>query len=173
SSTARSTTSRTARRDGSGLRLWRRRVVAAAAVGHELVELRLVLGLTQAVQKFEEIALLVFEATQGLAAVFVKSGVTARALAAWAAPARSPRRSPGTPAARRLLHPLHSFLHPPLPAIMPAVCPASHDATAPYQKSQGDEADRPPHDKARNHQSDPGRLADVVRACRDRHGRSS
>src|SRR2546430_9481620 len=141
-------TSRTARgdRSGLGLRLWRRRVVGAAAVGHELVELRLVLGLTQAVQKFEEIALLVLEATQGLAAVFVEGGVTARGLAAWAAPARSPRRSPGTPAARRLLHPLHSFLHPPLPAIIPAVRPPSHAPTAPYQKPQGNEPDRPPHD---------------------------
>src|SRR5205807_8957147 len=146
--------------------------MAAAAVGHELVELRLVLGLTQAVQKFEEIALLVFEATQGLAAVFVKGGVTARGLAAWAAPARSSRRSPGTPAARRLLHPLHSFLHPPLPAIMPAVCPAPQDATLPYQKSQGTEPDGPPPDKARNHNTAPGRLAAVLQACPDGHGGS-
>jgi multidrug efflux pump subunit AcrB len=75
----------------SALRLTRRRLGwcrrPVASLVHELVELRLVLGLTQAVQKFQEIALLVFEATQGLAAVFVKGGVAARGLAAWAAPA--------------------------------------------------------------------------------------
>src|SRR5579875_3518212 len=47
---------------GSRLRLRRRRLAAAAALGHELVELGLVLGVAQPVEKFHELALLLLEA---------------------------------------------------------------------------------------------------------------
>jgi hypothetical protein len=61
------------------LRLRGRALRAIAARGHELVEFRLVLGMTQAVQKGLEFALFFFEAAQGFSAVFVKGAVAARA----------------------------------------------------------------------------------------------
>ena len=48
------------RSHGLGLRL--RIAGASATLGHELVEFRLVLGVTQAVEERDEIALLFFEA---------------------------------------------------------------------------------------------------------------
>ena len=50
-----------------------------AALGHELVEFGLVLGMTQAVEKLFEFALFFFEAAQGFRAVFVKGAVAAGA----------------------------------------------------------------------------------------------
>jgi hypothetical protein len=50
-----------------------------AALGHELIEFRLVLGVTQTVEKLLEFALFFFEAAQGFRAVFVKGAVAARA----------------------------------------------------------------------------------------------
>jgi hypothetical protein len=50
----------------------------AAALGHELVELGLVLGVTQTVEKLLELALFFFEASQSFDAVFVKGVVAAR-----------------------------------------------------------------------------------------------
>src|SRR5690242_14034413 len=66
----------------SALRLRRGAVFARAAVahlGHELVELGLVLGLAQPVEKLAELALLLFEPAQCLIAVFVKGAVAAAA----------------------------------------------------------------------------------------------
>ena len=48
-----------------------------AALGHEGVELGLVLGETQAIEKFAELALLVFQPLQSLAAVFVEGVIAA------------------------------------------------------------------------------------------------
>src|SRR5215475_10060123 len=63
----------------SGLRLGLRAAFgAAAAVGHELVELGLVLGLAQALEELAELALLLFEPLQGLGTVFVEGVVAAR-----------------------------------------------------------------------------------------------
>ena len=61
-----------------GLRL--RSVVtgAIAPLGHELVELGLVLGMAQAVEKLFEFALLVLEVAEGLRAIFVKRPIAAR-----------------------------------------------------------------------------------------------
>ena len=61
------------------LRLRCRVFRAAAALGHELVELDLVLGVAQPVEKFHELALLFFEPAQGFGAVFVKGAVAGRA----------------------------------------------------------------------------------------------
>src|SRR4029077_929123 len=50
---------------------------AGAAIGHELVELGAVLGEAQALEEFDELALLLFEPAQGLYAVFVEGAVAA------------------------------------------------------------------------------------------------
>src|SRR5207247_2027677 len=64
------------RRSALGLRLGAG--APAAALGHELIELGLILGVTQALQKFLELALLLLEPAQGLAAIFVDRPVPAR-----------------------------------------------------------------------------------------------
>src|SRR6266536_2539817 len=64
-----------------------RPAVAAAALGHELVELGLVLGVAQALQELLELTLLLFEPPQGLGAIFVERPVAARARIAAAGPA--------------------------------------------------------------------------------------
>jgi len=107
---------------------------AAAALGHELVEFRFILGVPQPVEKFLEFALLFFEAAQSFGAVFVKRSVAARgAIAA------------STPALRGCLHPLDAALHaldPTLPTIRAPMSPACHSST-PYQKSEKHKAERP------------------------------
>src|SRR5258708_6353104 len=60
------------------LRLRGRALGTAAALGHELVEFGLVLGMPQTVEELLEFALFFFEAAQGLRAVFVKGTVAAR-----------------------------------------------------------------------------------------------
>ena len=60
---------------------------AAAAIGHELIELGLVLGVAQALQEFPELALLLFEPAQRLGAIFVERPISARPGVAAAVPA--------------------------------------------------------------------------------------
>src|SRR4051794_30132916 len=60
-----------------GLRL--RAVGGTAVLRHELVEFRLVFGVTQAVEECDEFVLLFFETAQGFGAVLVKRIVAARA----------------------------------------------------------------------------------------------
>ena len=62
---------------GSGFRLRRRALGPPAALGHELIEFGLVLGMTQAVEKILELALFFFSAAQGFRAVFVKGAIAA------------------------------------------------------------------------------------------------
>jgi len=107
---------------------------AAAALGHELVEFRFILGVPQPVEKFLEFALLFFEAAQSFGAVFVKRAVAARRPIAASAPTLGSR-----------LHPLEAPLHPldpPLPTIRTGMCPARHSST-PYQESKKQKAERP------------------------------
>src|SRR5215470_10910732 len=59
-------------------RRWRRRRRPRAALCHELIELGLVASETQPVEKFPELALLLFETTQRLSPVFVEGVVAAR-----------------------------------------------------------------------------------------------
>src|SRR5713226_504062 len=54
---------------------------ALAALGHELVELGPVLGKAQALEKRDEVALLLFEPPQGFLAIFVERAVAARGAA--------------------------------------------------------------------------------------------
>src|SRR5215469_8900279 len=110
-----------------GLRLRSGIAGAAGTVGHELVELSLVLCLAQPVEKRLELALLFFQAAQGLGAVFVKCSIAARRPIAASAPTLANR-----------LHPLE----PPLPTIRTGMCPARHSST-PYQESKKQKAERP------------------------------
>src|SRR6516225_2184944 len=50
--------------------------------------------------------------------------------------------------------------------------PATHSST-PYHESEDGEAQRPPPDKAKNHQHDPGWLSELIEFCYDRHGGTS
>src|SRR5262245_28677164 len=55
-------------------------IAASTPLGHELVELGLVLRHPQPVEKFPELLLLLLEATERLGAIFVECAVAARAL---------------------------------------------------------------------------------------------
>src|SRR5262249_24937094 len=93
--------------------------------------------------------------------VLVESAVAARpAIAPGAAPSFGCR-----------LHPLHALLHSfhaELPTLSTAMCPACHSST-PYQVSENHKAERPPQDKADDHQADPRRLANIVQMRCDGH----
>src|SRR5690348_1660146 len=58
-------------------RLRLRAVGGSAVLRHELVEFRLIFGVTQAVEERHEFALLFFETAQGVGAIFVKGAVAA------------------------------------------------------------------------------------------------
>ncbi len=70
-------------------------------LGHEQVKLFLVLGVTQPIQKFAKLLLLLFEPPQRLHAVFIEGPVAARWRTKWEARAL-----------HAVLHPLHLVLHP-------------------------------------------------------------
>ena len=67
------------------MRLRGLRLGPVAALGHELIELGLVLGEAQPVQELTELALLVFQPAQGLGAIFVEAGCRSRGPRATAA----------------------------------------------------------------------------------------
>src|SRR5687767_9848259 len=136
-------------RSGSGrlLAVDDRALRLVAAVGHELVELGLVLGLAQAVEEIAELLLLFLEALQRLGAVFVEGGIAARA---------APRAAP-------------PLIHPAFLLAVPAAATSASHASTPYQVSQEREADRPRDDEGQNQQGDPGRLAHIVHASSEAH----
>src|SRR5438270_4430058 len=82
----------------------RRRCRPIAPFVHELVELGLVLGVTQAIQEALELGLLFLEPLQRLLAVFVKGAIAAR----WAVGATAFHA--GAKALHLVLHPLHLLL---------------------------------------------------------------
>src|SRR5690606_41081084 len=134
----------------------RRRVVLLrrAALGHELVELGLVLGEAQPLQELLELALLVLEPAQRLGAVFVERRVAAR------------RRLPEAVTARAFAHPVHLRLHPlhlVLPALRAAIASASH-RSAPYHERQCREAERPPQHEGNDDDRDHRRFRPPRRA---------
>src|SRR5262249_31199032 len=139
-----------------GLRL-RPRGGPAAGVGHDLTELRLVLGLTQPVEEFFDLALFLLEPAKRLLAIFVEGAVAAREAAPGAA----------APAAHGLAHAVPAFL---VPAAV-AVLPTSH-ASTPYNICQDAQADRPVGHEAEDHEHDPCRLTQVIELCGDAHRRS-
>src|SRR5208282_4688804 len=96
------------RANQSGLRL-RLRAFARrplAALAHELIELRPILGKAQALEKFLELALFFFEPLQRLAAIIVKGAVAARRRRAPAGAAAPPLHL-GAHAVHLLLHAFH------------------------------------------------------------------
>src|SRR5690349_16611365 len=129
---------------------WRRRwlVGAGAAVGHELVELGLVLGGAQLVEELAEFALILLEAAQGLLAIFVEGDVAARGVA-------TPAVLPGLVLVARA----HAVRDVPTAGV--AVLPATHAPTSFHVEEDG-QPDRPEEDEAGDHQGDPGGLAPIV-----------
>src|SRR6478752_178237 len=111
---------------------------------HELVELFLVLGVTQAIEEIAEFGLLFLEPPQGFHTVFVKGAV--------AAGGRTEREAA---ALHVIAHPLHLVLHP-LHLVRPtiAMTPTSHFSAPECEKEKG-KADRPPDDEAQDSHGDP------------------
>src|ERR1043166_3444167 len=130
------------------LRSFRRlRRGAVAPLGHELVELGLVLGEAQPVEEVAEFALLVLEPTQRLGAVLVEGMVAARR-----------RPLPRTaPALHAVAHAAHLLFHP-LHFALPALAATTTHALAPDHEGEDREAHRPPEDEPEDHNHDPGRM---------------
>src|SRR4051812_14257414 len=124
----------------------RRRGRARLVLRHELVELFLVLGVTQTVEEVLELDLLLLEPLQRLGAVFVEGAVAARGRAE--AEAETAALHAAAHAVHLVLHPLHLVL----PAIL--VAPARHSSAPECEKEKG-ESDRPPHDEAEDGHGDP------------------
>src|ERR1700761_1316340 len=114
-------------------------------LGHELVELFLVLGVTQTIEEILELVLLVLEAPQRFHAVFVEGSVAAggRVEAAKTTEAKSAPL-------HATAHPLHLVLHP-LHFILPAILmtPATHARSPEGEKEEG-KTDRPPEHETEN-----------------------
>src|SRR5579863_10297171 len=111
---------------------------------HELVELFLVLGVTQAIEEILEFGLLFLKPSQRLHAVFVEGAVAAR------------RRAEREAAALHVVaHPLHLVLHS-LHLVGPAILmtPATHFSAPECEKEKG-KANRPPDEEAENRHGDP------------------
>src|SRR5664279_3507592 len=144
--------------------LRRRGLGPVAAFGHERIELGLVLGEAQAIEKFAELALLFLETLERVAAVFVEGVITAGG-----------RGTPRRAAAHLRAHPVHLALHAlhlVLPAVMTAVISASH-SSAPYGEGEDDEAERPPGHEAEDDQRDPGGFAEFIELRGKGHGCAS
>src|SRR5579885_1324531 len=133
-----------------------------APLGHELVELGLVLGHAQAIEEVAELALLVLEPAQGLGAIFVEGPIAARGI-------MRPRRA----AAHLRAHPVHLALHAlhlVLPAVVAAVVITASHASAPYREGEDCETQRPEGPEAEDDQRDPGGFAEFVELGGDGHG---
>src|ERR1700728_3198421 len=167
------------RRDGRrlGLRLrlcrWSLLGTTIAPVGHELIELRTVLGKAQALQKLLEIPLLILQPPQGLAAVIVKRAVSAgrRGTPPGATATASCAVHPGPHAIHLLLHALHLRLPTArvvLPLFAVVMMPASH-SSAPYEKGEDGEPNGPPRHEAEDRERNPGRLSEFIELVDEDH----
>src|SRR6266404_1098708 len=137
-----------------------------AAIGHELVELGLVLGEAQFVQEALELALLLFEAAQSLLAVFVEGGVAAAGLLA-PAPATVPALVRTTLVAL-VRTALVALVMASIPLAAIAVFPASH-AFAPDQEDQHSEANRPAEGKSNHRQAHQCGPAELLQSLSQPH----
>src|SRR4051795_4182956 len=124
----------------------RRRGRACLVLRHELVELFLVLGVTQTVEEVLELDLLLLEPLQCLGAVLVKGAVAARG--------RTEAKAE-TVALHAAAHTVHLVLYP-LHLVLPAilVAPARHSSAPECEKEKG-KSDRPPDDEAEDGHGDP------------------
>src|SRR5262249_12718487 len=139
-------------------RLVVRRRRPVAVLPHERVELFLVLGVAQAAEELLELLLLLLEAPQRLAAIFVEGAVSAGG--------RSEAEAAEATALHAVLHPLHLPLHPfhlVLPAIR--VIPATHLSAPECEKEKG-KPDRPPDQKAENGHHDPAGMPGTLQHVR-------
>src|SRR5215470_16033895 len=130
----------------------RRRRRTGTALSHELIELGLVASETQPVEKLPELALLLFEAPQRLGPILVEGVIAAR----WLLPpplCRLPQAIRAMPAADVSL----------LPTTY-----ASH-ASAPYEKGQDRETQRPRPDKGHDHERNPRSHAPLIKFRYDGH----
>src|SRR5215207_3922819 len=123
------------------------------ALGHKLVELGLVAGLAQALEKFGKFLLLLLEPAQRVGTIFIKGVIAGR------------RRH----AERSLPSACMAFSLP--CEILAGMSPKSH-SSAPYQIDQNSEAKGPKDDETCDHHRDPGRLAVIVQLCCNLHARS-
>src|SRR3954454_7209992 len=139
------------------LLIGRRRGGARLVLRHELVELFLVLGVTQTVEEVLELDLLLLEALQRLGAVFVEGAVAARGRAK--AEAEATALHAAAHAVHLVLHPLHLVL----PAIL--VAPATHFSAPECEKEKG-KSDRPPDEEAEDGHGDPAGMPRRVQHMR-------
>ena len=107
---------------------------------HELVELFLVLGVTQPIEEIAKFVLLLLKPAQGFHAVFIKRAITA---GRWAESAE--RKAPP-------LHAIAHSFHFVRPTIV--IVPATHFSAPEGEKEKG-KADRPPDDEAQDGHGDP------------------
>src|SRR5207302_6685121 len=109
-----------------------------------------VLGEAQPVEEVAELALLFLQTAQRLGAVFVEGMIAARG--------RTPGAEVcGTEALHALAHAAHFLFHP-RHFSLPAIATMATHVSAPECEGEDREADRPPHDKAKYQQHDPGRM---------------
>src|ERR1700730_6380434 len=119
------------------------RRAAIAPLGHELVELFLVLGHPQPTQELAEFALLFFQPLQRLGAVFIEGTITARRPRPIALPEPFDLRA----------HALHLVL----PALVAMSAPAS-DLFVPESECEDREPYWPPENEPQDRQHDPSRM---------------
>src|SRR5262249_38178825 len=142
----------------------RRRPVAT--LGHELIKLGAIACKAQPLEEFAEFALLLFEAPHRLGPILVERVVAARGRL-------SPPAAATAEAIHLVTHPIHLVLEARY-FVLPvrAVSSTSH-TSAPDQERQDCETQRPPHHEAEDEQHDPGRTAQLIELCCDRHGETS
>src|SRR6202035_825308 len=129
--------------------LGRRRTLLV--LGHELVELFLVLGVAQPIEEILEFGLLLLEALQRLDAVFIEGAIAARG--------RAETAEAEAAALHVIAHPLHLVR----PAVL--VAPASHFSAPECEKEKG-KADRPPDDEAEHGDGDPAGVPGRIKHMR-------
>src|SRR5262245_26505782 len=116
----------------------RRRRCSRTALGHERVELSLVLGNAEPFEEFAKLALLLFEPPQRLGPVFIERPIAAR----WRLP----------PPVRGLAPVIVHHALAASPGL--ASSPTAH-ASTPYEIGQGRETQWPPDDEADERQREP------------------